>query len=88
MLEFEKTYPVIRVYFNSKAAHPLVWSIDDGDQSGEMSVSNVITQGVSSFVYNGQEANPFHPVAWIEFRQARIHRIDDSEDIFIENSNE
>jgi hypothetical protein len=88
MLEFEKTYPILRVYFNSKASFPWVWSVDDGNQNNEMLTPNVVGQGVHQYEYNGQEANPIHPVAWIEYRDARIHRVDDSENFFIENSSE
>jgi len=87
-LEFEKTYPIVRIYFNSKADHPLVWSVDDGNQANEMNVPQVIGQGVHRYEYNGEKANPDSPVAWVEYREARIHRIDDSDEIFVENSSE
>ena len=88
MLEYEKTYPLIRVYFNSRAAFPYCFSIDDGDSHNELIVTDVTTQGIGKFVYNGQEPNPHHPVAWLEFRGARVHKIDESEEIFVENSSE
>jgi hypothetical protein len=87
-LEFEKTYPLLRVYFNSKSDYPNVWSLDDGDQTNEMNVPMIIGQGVHRYEYNGEKANAQCPVAWVEYRGARIHRIDDTEEIFIENSSE
>jgi len=87
MLEFETTQNIVRVYFNSKAACPYVWSIDDGDQNNELIATNVICQGISRFEYNGQEPNPTHPVAWVEFVGARIHRIKDDE-YLVENTSE
>ena len=88
MLEFEKTYPTVRVYFNSKAAHPWVWSVDDGNIHNELITPNVISQGIGRFVYNGLEPNPHHPVAWVEFHDARVHRVDDTEELFVENGEE
>jgi hypothetical protein len=86
VLEFQTTYDTVRIYFNSRAAFPFVFSVDAGDQSTEMVTPNVICQGVGRFVYNGQEPNPLHPVAWAEFKQARVHRVDeDSEELFVEN---
>ena len=87
MLEYEKTYDTVRIYFNSRASFPYVWSLDDGDQRNELIATNVITQGIGEFKYNGQEPNPHHPVAWIEFLNARIRRIKDDE-YFIENSSD
>lgn len=88
MLEFETTYPIVRVYFNSKAAFPWVWSIDDGNSTNELVTPSVVGQGVHTFAYNGQESNSYHPVAWVEYRDARIHRVNDSEDVFVENTRE
>jgi hypothetical protein len=84
-LELEKTHDVVRVYFNSRSDYPLVWSLDDGNQQNEMIVPNIIGQGVHRYVYNGQKANPTTPVAWVEYRSARVHRIEDSEELFVEN---
>jgi len=86
MLEFETTYKTLRVYFNTVAAAPMVWSVDDGDFSNEMNVSNIVTQGIGSYRYSGGKPNPTFPVAWVEYTDARIHRIDESDNIFIENS--
>ena len=86
MLEFEKTYPTIRAYFNTHSQYP--WSVDDGDQSNEMTVPSIITQGVSLWKYNGQKANENSPVAWVEFSAARIHRVEDTDEIFIENDSD
>ena len=88
MLEFEKTYPVVRAYFNARQDFPNIWSLDDGDQANEMNVPFIISQGVSVWKYNGQKKNPDTPVAWVEFTSARIHRIDESEEVFIENSSD
>jgi hypothetical protein len=86
MLEFETTYDKVRVYFNSRAAGPYYWSIDTGDQVNELFATSVVGQGVHRFEYNGQEPNPNHPVAWIEYRDARVHRIDkDGDEFFVEN---
>lgn len=74
MIEFETTYDLVRVYFNSRAAIPYAWSIDDGDSDNELLATNVICQ----------EPNPNHPVAWVEFVGARIHRIKD-EEYLVEN---
>ena len=87
-LEFEKTYDVVRVYFNSKSDYPLVWSVDDGDQGNEINVPTVIGQGVHRYEYTGEKANEKCPVAWVEYREARIHRINDSDEVFVENSSE
>lgn len=86
MLEFEKTYPTLRMYFNRRS--DLSWSVDDGDQSNELNAPSIITQGVALWKYNGQKTNPDTPVAWVEMHQARVHRIDDSDELFVENSSE
>jgi hypothetical protein len=86
MLEFETTYPSLRVYFNSKAAYPYVWSIDDGNTHNELITTNVVAQGISEFVYKGQKPNALHPVAWAQFRNARIYRLDDTQVVIVENT--
>jgi hypothetical protein len=87
-LEFEKTYDLIRVYFNSRSDYPLIWSVDDGNQANEINVPHVITQGICRYSGSGKKPNAVSPVAWAEYRQARLHRIDDSEEVFVENSSE
>lgn len=86
MLEFEKTYDTIRVYFNSRAAYPYIFSVDDGDQNNELITPSVVGQGIHSYEYNGQVPNPLHPVAWAEYKNARVHRVNEGEDLFVENS--
>lgn len=88
MLEFEKTYPTIRAYFNHRRSYPNVWSVDSGDQSSEMNVPSIISQGVSLWKTSGMERNDISPVAWVEWTSARIHRIDASDNVFIENSSD
>jgi hypothetical protein len=87
MIEFEKTYPIVRVYFNRKEDFPNVWSVDDGNQTNEIIVPRVISQGVSRFVWNGiTQSSEVSVRAWVEFNSARLHRTDQSDEIFIENS--
>src|ERR1017187_4013839 len=53
MLEFETTYPIIRVYFNRRDEFPEVWSVDDDNQANEINVSQIITQGIGQLKYIG-----------------------------------
>ena len=86
MLEYEATYPLLRVYFNRREDFPKVWSVDDGDPANELIVSHVVTQGISRWVWSGDsEPNEDFPRAWVEFRSARIHKIDEHDRVFIEN---
>ena len=85
-LDFDTTLPLVRVYFNQREDSPNVWSVDDGDQTHEITVSNVVFQGVARLEYSGGEKSRDVPVAWIELRSARIHRVGDSSELFIENS--
>lgn len=84
-LELEKTYDLLRVYFNSHATAPFVWSIDNGNQENETNVPHIVAQGAHRYEYNGERANSKSPVAWVEYRGAKIHRIGDSDELFIEN---
>lgn len=88
MLEFETTYSKLRVYFNQKEDYPNVWSIDDGDQENEIRVPGIVVQGVCCTQYMYKPKSADHPVAWLHFHEARLHRIDGSKDIFIENSSD
>lgn len=87
MLKFKKIYPIIRVYFNRKEDFPKVWSVDDGHQANEIMVSSIITQGLSRYVWSGViKHSETEPRAWVEFAHARIHQINESDRVLIENS--
>lgn len=72
MLEFGKVYPIVRLYFNSAAADPLVWSADDGLLSNETSFNEVTFYGDGETKYNGKQPNALFPVAWLEFTNAEL----------------
>jgi hypothetical protein len=88
MLEFETTYPILRVYFNQKEDYPLVWSVDDGSQQNEFNVPSVVVQGVGYTRYLAMPKSEDCPAAWLEFHEARLHRIDGAQDVFIDNSSD
>jgi hypothetical protein len=87
-LEFEKTLPLVRVYFNRRDESPLIWSVDDGDQANEVNVAQVVFEGTSSLKYIGGGKSKDTPVAWIKMYQARIHKTISSSTLFIENTEE
>ena len=72
MLEFGKTYPIIRLFFNSTAADSLVASVDDGQLSNETSFSSVTFYGDGETKYNGHRPNALYPVFWLEFTNAEL----------------
>jgi hypothetical protein len=57
-----------RVYFNHRAAAPLVWSVDSGTQDDEEAVAEVVIEpGCRTRTrWTGQPSNDKTPVAWLE----------------------
>lgn len=61
-----KTY---RIYFNRWAEAPQIWSVDEGDQSSEINVINVVfkdIEGLTKYNPNGDNTNT--PRAWFEVK--------------------
>ena len=67
MLKPGQRYPIMRVYFNSKADYPNVWSVDNENQDNEVNTHTVMVKGMGQTVYTGSKANPDSPVAWLEY---------------------
>lgn len=64
---------MIRLYFNSHAEAPLVWSVDEGPGTPEHKFAWVAVcriQGVTK--YNPAADNVSQPRAWIEFPRGRL----------------
>lgn len=63
--ENDSTY---RVYFNRWNEYPNIWSVDQGTQETEVTVSQVHMEGVSAKTMTGNGDNVNSPSAWIEVR--------------------
>lgn len=64
--------PVIRLYFNSRAESPLVWSVDHGPGTPEVKSAEV---RIAADGYTGIDPaadNVSSPGAWIEFHNAEM----------------
>ena len=66
-----------RIYFNSVADWPLIWSVDGGDVSTECHVVGLRTKGhvtVSSGCVNPSSVDrEREPVGWMNITAARMH---------------
>lgn len=61
-----------RFYFNRHAEAPQVWSVDEGDQTTEVNVKQVVCYVKATSHYNGTKVNPDSPSAWFEVENARL----------------
>lgn len=75
MLESNKRYPLIRVYFNNRKDFPNVWSVDNGDQENEIILRYVFVSAPGITKFTGLARDEHTPVAWIEFKDA-VFRLD------------
>lgn len=62
-----------RVYFHKRdGKHPVVWSVDEGDQTTEVHVQWVtLGDGVAAFSAVNLEAKDGEPAAWVEIHNAQ-----------------
>lgn len=64
---------MIRLYFNSHADAPLVWSVDEGPGTSEQKFAQVTvacTRGMTH--YDPEADNITQPRAWIEYPKGRL----------------
>lgn len=65
-----------RIFFNRRAEAPQVWSVDEGDQTSEINVSDfkihhiVLVEPGADF---SVKVNPDTPTVWINVRSAVLH---------------
>lgn len=65
-----------RVYFNRRSDYPFIWSVDDGNQSTEVKVKDVVIK-VQSCTASGPGDNENSPTVWIEVNDACLTIRDD-----------
>ncbi len=68
---------MFRIYFNRHSDFPLVWSVDQGDQSTEINVKRVVTRGVRTYTDGGVGDNVNSPTVWIVVEGGNLQVIED-----------
>lgn len=75
----------VRIYFNSHAEAPLIWSLDFGTQETERKLSKITFVQVSGAVEEDPDVpqgDTEHPRVWIELRRVIVHFEGDRATVF------
>ena len=59
----------VRIYFNSSAEAPLLWSVDNGSIETEIKCSSVRINIMEAQTGQRDENDPVQPKVWIEYKE-------------------